>query len=279
MVELNAIPNWTWFRAQNPGGSRFGVPLYCMVTLLLVGLSGVISAAPNLNGPVPNLAPEFRQSALVKLEQVQAAFAKDPESTTNAWQLARAFFVLGEFATNSTERAQLATDGIAVSARLIDRAPMIAEGWYYHGLNSGQLARTKMLGALPIVRDMERSFTRSVALNPRLDHAGAHRCLALLYRDAPGWPFSIGSGRKARTHLESTLKLAPDYPENAIVRMESRIKWRNRAGLKADLEAYKAIRIKARKTFTGEEWRAYRQDWEERWKKIQARAKSQWGDE
>jgi hypothetical protein len=55
------------------------------------------------------------------------------------------------------------------------------------------------------------------------------RNLGLLYRDAPGWPFSIGSKRKAREWLERAAALAPDYPENQLNLAESHC-----AGMKPD---------------------------------------------
>jgi hypothetical protein len=287
MVLLKAISNWNWIRQaggtevrSQRGAVRQSVAwLMRALVLVFVAFCWSVSAAPKFDVPGPSLAPEFGQAARENLGLAKAAYAKDSESTTNAWKLARAYFVVGEFATNKTERAQIANGGIAIAAQLTEREPESAEGWYYYGLNSGQLARTKMLGALPIVREMEKYFTRANALNPRLDHAGAHRCLALLYRDAPGWPFSIGSGRKARAHLEQASKLAPAYPENALIRLESRIKWRDRDGLKKNLKDYDAIRTKAQKTLVGEEWGAYWQDWEKRWQKIQDRGKSLLGDQ
>ena len=65
-------------------------------------------------------------------------------------------------------------------------------------MNLGQLARTELLGALKLVKEMEREFKTAADLDKQFDYAGPERCLGLLYRDAPGWPASIGSRRKAR---------------------------------------------------------------------------------
>ena len=97
-------------------------------------------------------------------------------------------------------------------------------------MNLGQLARTETLGALKLVREMEREFKTAAELDGHFDYAGPERSLGLLYRDAPGWPVSIGSRRKAREWLEQAEKLAPEYPENHLNLVESYLQWHDRAG-------------------------------------------------
>ncbi len=76
-----------------------------------------------------------------------------------------------------------------------------------------------------MVREMEREFKTADDLDEHFDYAGPERCLGLLYRDAPGWPISIGSRHKAREWLEQAVKLAPDYPENQLNLVESYWQW------------------------------------------------------
>ena len=88
-------------------------------------------------------------------------------------------------------------------------------------MNQGQLARTKLLGAIHLVDEMEVSFKTALALDPTYDFAGPDRCLGLLYRDAPGWPTSIGSRMKARRHLQAAADLRPNHLENRLALLES----------------------------------------------------------
>ena len=87
-------------------------------------------------------------------------------------------------------------------------------------MNLGQLARTKGLGALKLVNQMEHEFTRARDLDEQLDWAGPDRNLGLLYRDAPAIG-SIGSRTKAREHLKRAVELAPQYPENRLNLIEA----------------------------------------------------------
>ncbi len=277
MADLKAITNWLGANLPGSAGGPTTPPsLYCsIIRILAIAATALptltIPAAPKFTVPPPSLSPKFADTARTNLNHWKAQYAKNPASNTNASQLARAYFLMGEFATNKTHRAKLAHAGIEISQTLIDRVPQLAEGWYYHGLNSGQFARTKMLGALSLVRGMERSFQRSISINPRLDHAGAHRCLGLLYRDAPGWPISVGSRKKARHHLDTANRLAPAYPENPLILMETWIRWRDNTSLKRDAKTSVHVHTKAQEKFKGEKWTAYWADWNARWNKISSK--------
>jgi hypothetical protein len=63
------------------------------------------------------------------------------------------------------------------------------------------------LGALSIVKEMEKEWLATLALDPHCDYAGADRNLGLLYRDAPGFPLSIGSRGKAEQCLQHAVQL------------------------------------------------------------------------
>ena len=124
--------------------------------------------------------------------QAEARFQSEPRNTEAAWQFARASFDLAEFATNSPQRAELAEQGIAACKQLLTREPNSVPGRYYLGMNLGQLARTRGIGALKLVTEMEREFSAARELDESFDNAGPDRNLGLLYRDAPGL-VSIGS--------------------------------------------------------------------------------------
>ena len=190
---------------------------------------------------------------------------------TNAIQFARACFDWADFATNKEERAAIANQGIAACRRVILLEPESAAAHYYLGMDLGQLARAEFLGALRIVREMEREFKTAAALDPQLDYAGPERCLGLLYRDAPGWPASIGSKRKAKAYLEEAARLAPDYPENILNLAESDLKWHDASGVERAMDSLDGLWPQAQKNFTGEKWAREWADWSAR--RVAARQK------
>lgn len=206
----------------------------------------------------------FAARAETEFLRAQKQFQSDANNSTNAWQFARACYDFADFATNDTERATVAVQGIAACRQLIAREPKSAPAHYYLAMDLGQLARTELLGALKLVNEMEGEFKTAEALDAHFDYAGPARNLGLLYRDAPGWPASIGSKRKAKDYLEQAEKLAPDYPENNLNLAESCLQWRENEDAKKELDALDLLWPKAQTNFTGEVWEQSWDDWSTR---------------
>ena len=188
--------------------------------------------------------------------------------------LSRTAFEWAEFSPSNDQRAEVATRGIEAARTAIQKADTNAAAHYWLAMNLGQLARTKSLGALKLVREMETEFLRARSLDPRVDFAGPDRSLGFLYRDAPGWPTSIGNRKKSRTHLEAAVQLEPDFPDNQIALAESFFEWGDKQSFSRQLEAAESVMDKARKTFTGPEWDASWADWNKRLDILRSKAVS-----
>src|SRR3954451_8454148 len=106
-----------------------------------------------------------------------AAHTNHTNDVKTRWEFARACFDVGEFATNSSERAQVAEQGITACRELIKRDPNLPEAHYYLSMNLGQLARTRGLSALKLVSEMEVEFKRARDLDEKFDNAGPDRNL------------------------------------------------------------------------------------------------------
>jgi tetratricopeptide (TPR) repeat protein len=206
----------------------------------------------------------FAARAGAEFHRAQAQFQSDAGNPTNAWQFARACYDFADFATNDAERAMIAVQGIAACRQLTASEPKSAPGHYYLAMNLGQLARTELLGALKLVTEMEREFKTVADLDAQFDFAGPERNLGLLYRDAPGWPASIGSKHKAKNYLQQAEKLAPDYPENHLNLAESYLQWQDNDAAKKELGALDALWPKAQTNFTGTAWEQSWDDWSTR---------------
>lgn len=252
--------------------SGYGWLVALPVLLLAVSLPAAPPAKKPADIPLATLSAKFTDGAQAKLIAARKKFQTDTNSTLAAWALGQACFWRGEFAVNDEERTALANEGIAVCRALTIRAPTVPEGHYYLAMNLGQLARTKWLEALGLVKDLELGLKLAAGMNPRLDHAGPDRCLGQLYRDAPGWPISLGSKSKARAHLLRAVELAPDFPENHLVLVETWLMWKERKTLQRDLDRLATLLPKARQQLTGADFAALWDDWEQRWQEVQAKA-------
>ena len=193
--------------------------------------------------------------------RLQAQFQTATNVSPVAWQYARACYNFAEFATNDESRAGLAVKGIGACRQLLKADPKSAPGHYWLGMNLGQLARTELLGALALVREMEEEFKTAVNLDVTVDYGGPARSLGLLYREAPGWPTSIGSKRKAREWLERAAHTAPDFPENWLVLGESYLQWHEPDTARERLQQLTKIWPAAHTNFTGVVWEG---DWADR---------------
>jgi len=238
-------------------GAGFCLGLKWCAAILLLAAAGLALAGEEQR-------KIFADRAEAEFQRAQKQFESNTNDAAAAVPFARACFDFADFATNEAERAALARRGIAVCRRLVAENPKLAAGHYYLAMNLGQLARTELLGALKLVKAMEREFKAADALDEHLDYAGPARSLGLLYRDAPGWPASIGSRRKAREWLEKAVNVAPDFPENRLTLAESCLEWKELDRAKQQLDALDALWPRAQTNFTGAAWEQSWDDWSTR---------------
>jgi tetratricopeptide (TPR) repeat protein len=236
--------------------------------LLWLWLTGLCAALTASGEGGPEATPE-----LISVERAYDAAKAHYKTNANddaaARQFASACFDRADAATKDSVRATFAHEGIQVCRRWLQRAPNAAAAHYYLGMNLAQLARTKSLGALPLVKEMEKEWLATIALDPHCDYAGADRNLGLLYRDAPGFPLSIGSRAKAEQCLEHAVELNPEYPENHLNLIETHLKHKPSA-VAGEYERLRALLPAARKQFSGAQWKSAWDDWDARLKKIQS---------
>ncbi len=256
--------------SQHRTPRRFSFDTFAPFLLLILVLGRAASgAAPNDDHtPVASHARALRD-----YESASRRWKADTNNLEASWHLGRACFYLADAATNNAERAQIAQDGIIASRRATVLDPKLAAGYFFLGLNLGQLARAKPLSAIGILDEVESAWLSSIALDPKLDHSGAHRAIGVLYRDAPGWPLSLGNRKKSLFHLEKAVEVSPDYPGNRLYLLETWIKWGKKDKARAALDVTRKVMEKAPASFTGPAWTEALADWDRRWKRIQDQLK------
>jgi tetratricopeptide (TPR) repeat protein len=218
----------------------------------LMASLGVASAAS---------ADDFTLYARGVFDNALARWQHEAEDPRAAWELGKACFDLAEFATNRTERAEIAEQGLAACRRVLARASNSAAVHYYLAMNLAQMARTKSLGALKLVGQMREEFDLARALDESIDYAGPDRYLGMLYRDAPT-VLSIGDRARARQHLERAVALAPNFPANRLILAESYLKWGERRNAHRQLEAFAVAKPGVRATLAGPAWAARWAEWD-----------------
>lgn len=230
---------------------------------LAVLLNFLVQACPAQTNTAPS-RKDFIAFAEKALLSARAKYHRAPTNGEVAWQLGRACFDRAEFTVDDTERAKLAVEGIEVMRHLVEREPKLAAGHFYLAMNLGQFARTKLLGALSIVDEMEKEFKVARELDEHFEFGGPDRNLGLLYLQAPGWPASIGNRNKAKRHLERAVELSPGFPENHLNLLEAYCQWHEVTGIRRELKAIEELWPAAKTNWTGEAWASSWADWEKR---------------
>lgn len=243
----------------------------------LLLLATIATAERPLPAAPPGAEVEIAQVSLAAraerlFREHRTAFVRQPTNATVAWEFSRACFDWAEFATNNTQRATIAQDGIQAARTALTLDTNLAAAPYYLGLNLGQLARVKRFSALWLVDEMRDQFEAARRLDEQFDFAGPDRNLGLLYLQAPGWPVSIGDRALARRHLERAVALAPEYPENRLNLLEARLAWREKEAVAGEVELLAELLPRARTRLTGEAWAGSWLDWDRRWAEAQRRA-------
>lgn len=193
--------------------------------------------------------------------------AKAAASHTNdldsRWKFGRACFDLAEeLKSNSNRREQVAQEGITTCKLLLDQNPESAQGHYYLAMNLGEVADVRRFTALKkTVPQMEAEFKVALSLDPKFDFAGPDRNLGMLYLEAPGWPLSLGSKAKGKTHLLQALKLAPEYPENLLNLIEAQLDWGEKKEAIKNLDTLDTVWTNAQAKLSTQEWSSSWADW------------------
>ncbi len=248
-LELDmSSPSWA--------GRVSGFPIHLVLLLALAISSHSVAQAQS-----QDWLPGARARAESALASARAGTSSSQVSPTAALQLGKACFDLAEFATNKTERASLAEQGIAACRQALAGTNSV-QVHYYLALNLGQLARTKSLGALKLLTQMRDEFEAARRLDANYDHAGPDRNLGVIFRDAPGL-FSIGDREKARQHLEKAVALAPEYPENRLDLAAAYLEWGERSKAEAQMQKLEELLPNAHQRFAGPAWDARWADWEQ----------------
>jgi len=249
-----AIPNSALCFRRHEAGAILGL---CLVLLSR-------PSVPAADQPAPSPYARARSAYAV----TKQAWQKSPSAPDAAWQFALACFDLAEL--DEDGRARIAEEAIDACRKSLKTNTNVGN-LYYLAMNLGQLARTKKLGALKLVDEMEVVFKKAIEIDPKFDYAGADRSLGLLYRDAPGWPASLGSRSKAKQHLAKAVQLAPEYPGNHISLIESFVAWGDLNAARAAVSQAEPYLRAARLELTGDRWKESWRDWDQSWERIRRR--------
>ncbi len=112
--------------------------------------------------------------------------------------------------------APVAQLGVEYAGAALELNETDAAAHFYRAVCLGLYTQSRTGGALTHVKQMAHHARRTVALDPKFNHAGGHRYLCRLLAQAPEFPISIGDSEAAVEHGRKAIAIAPDYPENHL---------------------------------------------------------------
>jgi tetratricopeptide (TPR) repeat protein len=204
-------------KAESRHANHFSEIAWCVLVLLVLGNGpAAMGASPPLAAYQMNQVASS-QEAKKQLSQYEKAL---PRAGNNRGpmlaQMARLYFILGDFAGNPSGR-EYYEKGKDWAQLLEKEQPRRVEGHYWLALNLGGLASLapakEALKTLPaIIQELEKAE----AIDGGYAQGGPHRVLGRIYARAPAWPFSVGDLQKSEEHLRKAVKISPDNSTNHL---------------------------------------------------------------
>jgi hypothetical protein len=148
------------------------------------------------------------------------AAAADPGSTAALGGAIQAKIWLADHEPDAAVRRELAASAVDAGQWCERRAPDDPACSYGLALALGIQARENRATALDGVKVMVEKLRRAAAADPRLDHAGPERVLALVLLRAPAWPVGPGDKDAALEEARKAVALFADYPPNQLALAE-----------------------------------------------------------
>ena len=113
-------------------------------------------------------------------------------------------------------RERLAAEAVQAGQWCQRRAPSDAACAYRLAIALGEQARDRTSSARDALGRMVKLLHEAIGADPRLDHGGPHRVLALVLLKAPGWPVGPGDPEEALRQARAAAELFPDHAENQL---------------------------------------------------------------
>ena len=167
-------------------------------------------------------------------------FALVEEDATCAWAyglLAEINYWFGEYAVDADDKLAFFDEGVQCGEAAVGLDENSLEGNFWLAVNYGSFGQEKgIMQSLALIQPMKERAERAAQIDGGYFYGGPYRVLGRLYHKAPGFPFSIGSTKKAIEHLEKAVELGPKFFLNRIFLAEAYASNRDKAKAREQLE-------------------------------------------
>jgi tetratricopeptide (TPR) repeat protein len=149
------------------------------------------------------------------------AAAADPSSIAAWIGASRAGVWLSGHEPEPTAREAAAVSAVQSAQLCGEASPGEGACDYWLAVALGVQARERRATALDALPRMVALLEQVAVEQPKLEHAGPHRVLALVLVRAPGWPAGPGDADGGLEHARRAAALAPEFPPNQLCLAEA----------------------------------------------------------
>ncbi len=159
----------------------------------------------------------------------ECAWAYGRLSEINYW--------FGEYASEADDKLAFFEEGVECGKTGIEIDENSVEANFWLAVNYGAFGQEKgIMQSLTLIQPIKAQAEKVIKLNESYFYGGAWRVLGRVYHKAPGFPFSIGSTKKAIECLEKAVNLGPKFYLNHLFLAEAYISNRDKDKAREQLE-------------------------------------------
>lgn len=170
-------------------------------------------------------------------DELFALVEEDGECDWAYGLLAEINYWFGEAAEDADDKLAFFDEGVECGEAAVGIDENSLEGNFWLAVCYGAYGQEKgIMQSLALVQPMKERAEKALEIDGGYFYGGPYRVLGRLYHKAPGFPFSIGSTRKAIEHLEKAVEAGPKFYLNRLFLAEAYLSNRDRAKAREQLE-------------------------------------------
>ncbi len=170
-------------------------------------------------------------------DELFALVEEDSECDWGYGLLAEINYWLGEYSEDADDKLAFFEEGVSCGESGVGINADSLEANFWLAVNSGSFGQEKgIMQSLAMISPIKAAAEKALELDADYFYGGPWRVLGRLYHKAPGFPFSIGSTKKAVEYLEKAVKAGPKFYLNRLFLAEAYISNREKAKAKEHLE-------------------------------------------
>ena len=170
-------------------------------------------------------------------DELFALVEKDQECDWAYGLLAEINYWLGENTTDPDDKLAFFDEGVQCGEAGVGINENSLEANFWLAVNRGSFGQEKgIMQSLAMVTPIKAAAERALEIDGSYFYGGPWRVLGRLYHKAPGFPFSVGSTKKAIECLEKAVELGPKFYLNRLFLAEAYLSNRDQTKAKEHLE-------------------------------------------